>query len=67
MPTDLSTIDLPNADDGTLRQALLDLICEVAYKEGDFTLSSGKKSDYYITVSKLRSSRWVDSLWLAYC
>ena len=48
MPTDLSTIDLPNADDGTLRQALLDLICEVAYKEGDFTLSSGKKSDYYI-------------------
>ena len=48
MPTDLSTIDLPNADDGTLRQALLDLICEVAYQEGDFTLSSGKKSDYYI-------------------
>ncbi len=48
MPTNLSAIDLPNADDSTLRQALLDLICEVAYKEGDFTLSSGKKSDYYI-------------------
>lgn len=48
MPTNLSAIDLPSADLETLRQALLELICEVAYKEGDFTLSSGKKSDYYI-------------------
>lgn len=48
MPTNLSAIDLPNADLNTLRQTLLELICEVAYKEGDFTLSSGKKSDYYI-------------------
>jgi len=48
MPTNLSAIALPSADLPTLRQALLDLICEVAYKEGDFTLSSGKKSDYYI-------------------
>lgn len=40
---ELSTVDLP-----TLRQHLLDLICQVAYKEGDFTLSSGQKSDYYI-------------------
>ena len=44
----LSTADLPTADLGTLRSALLDLICQVAYKEGDFTLSSGKKSAYYI-------------------
>jgi orotate phosphoribosyltransferase len=35
--------DLP-----TLRQALLDLFCQVAYKEGDFTLSSGQQSTYYI-------------------
>lgn len=31
-----------------LRDRLLDLFCEVAYKEGDFTLSSGQKSPYYI-------------------
>ena len=40
--------DLPKADLGAVRAALLSLICEVAYKEGDFTLSSGKKSTYYI-------------------
>jgi orotate phosphoribosyltransferase len=31
-----------------LRQTLLDLLCTKAYKEGDFTLSSGQKSSYYI-------------------
>lgn len=31
-----------------LRQYLLDLFCQVAYKEGDFTLSSGQRSTYYI-------------------
>ena len=36
------------ADLPTLRQYLLDLICQVAYREGDFTLSSGQKSTYYI-------------------
>ncbi len=40
--------EIPSVDQTTLRQMLLELICEVAYKEGDFTLSSGKKSDYYI-------------------
>ncbi|PZO23481.1 MAG: orotate phosphoribosyltransferase [Leptolyngbya foveolarum] len=49
MPTSaLALTDLPTANLDNLRQALLDLLCEVAYKEGDFTLSSGKKSDYYI-------------------
>lgn len=43
LSTELSTADLK-----TLRQQLLELICQVAYKEGDFTLSSGQKSDYYI-------------------
>jgi orotate phosphoribosyltransferase len=27
---------------------MLELIRELAYKEGDFTLASGKKSDYYV-------------------
>lgn len=40
--------ELPTADLSIVRTALLDLICQVAYKEGDFTLSSGKKSTYYI-------------------
>lgn len=31
-----------------LRDRLLNLFCEVAYQEGDFTLSSGQKSSYYI-------------------
>ncbi len=32
----------------TIKQQLLDLICTDAYKEGDFVLSSGQKSTYYI-------------------
>ncbi|NDJ19378.1 orotate phosphoribosyltransferase [Myxacorys almedinensis] len=31
-----------------LREKLLDLFCEVAYREGDFLLSSGQRSTYYI-------------------
>lgn len=31
-----------------LRQHLLDLFCQLAYKEGDFVLSSGQSSSYYI-------------------
>ena len=36
------------ADLASIKQELLDLICTNAYKEGDFVLSSGKKSSYYI-------------------
>ncbi|MBD2000151.1 orotate phosphoribosyltransferase [Leptolyngbya sp. FACHB-541] len=32
----------------TVKQYLLDLFCEAAYREGDFTLSSGQRSSYYI-------------------
>lgn len=32
----------------TLRQKLLDLFCQLAYQEGDFVLSSGQHSSYYI-------------------
>lgn len=39
----------PSSDDlSTVKQQLLDLICTDAYKEGDFTLSSGQQSNYYI-------------------
>ena len=44
----ISSADLPTANLSAIRSALLNLMCEVAYKEGDFTLSSGKKSTYYI-------------------
>ncbi|MEL6326991.1 MAG: orotate phosphoribosyltransferase [Cyanobacteria bacterium J06626_23] len=39
----VATASLPD-----LRSALLDLICTAAYKEGDFVLSSGQRSNYYI-------------------
>ncbi|MGJ3244625.1 MAG: orotate phosphoribosyltransferase [Elainellaceae cyanobacterium] len=38
--------ELTDPDD--LRLRLLDLFCKVAYQEGDFVLSSGQKSSYYI-------------------
>ncbi len=39
----LATLDLI-----ALRQYLLNLLCELAYQEGDFLLSSGTRSTYYI-------------------
>lgn len=36
------------ADFNTLRNKLLDLFCQLAYQEGDFVLSSGQSSSYYI-------------------
>ncbi|MEB3829515.1 orotate phosphoribosyltransferase [Phormidium sp. CCY1219] len=38
-----ATTDLP-----TVRSQLLDLFCQLAYREGDFILSSGQHSSYYI-------------------
>lgn len=35
-------------DLNVLRQRLLDLFCQLAYQEGDFVLSSGARSSYYI-------------------
>ena len=37
-----------SADLSNVKQQLLDLICTDAYKEGDFVLSSGQQSTYYI-------------------
>ncbi len=42
-PDSSTTIDLTQE-----RQFLLDLLCQLAYKEGDFVLSSGPRSSYYI-------------------
>lgn len=36
------------ADVTTLRQKLLDLFTQLAYQEGDFVLSSGLRSSYYV-------------------
>jgi orotate phosphoribosyltransferase len=44
----MSSLSVVQTDLPSLRQYLLDLFCQVAYQEGDFTLSSGQKSTYYI-------------------
>jgi orotate phosphoribosyltransferase len=46
--SDRSTFNWAKAGQGELREQLLDLFCQVAYKEGDFLLSSGQRSTYYI-------------------
>ncbi|MBE9224666.1 orotate phosphoribosyltransferase [Phormidium sp. LEGE 05292] len=43
------TSEIKSSSDLTsLRQQLLDLFCQLAYQSGDFVLSSGQKSSYYI-------------------
>lgn len=37
----------------SLRQHLLDLLLQFAYQEGDFTLSSGQQSSYYINTKQV--------------
>jgi orotate phosphoribosyltransferase len=46
--TDETAFPWATADLSRLRDRLLDLFCEVAYREGDFLLSSGQRSTYYI-------------------
>jgi orotate phosphoribosyltransferase len=41
-------ISVAKTDLTSLRQFLLKLLIDLAYKEGNFTLSSGQKSSYYI-------------------
>ncbi len=38
----------PTTNLATVRAELLDLFCDRAYREGDFVLSSGNRSSYYI-------------------
>lgn len=42
-----------SADESSLRHTLLDLIVKYAYREGDFVLSSGAKSSYYINCKEV--------------
>lgn len=58
MPNSTSTPIALTTDLPTLRQHLLNLFCEVAYKEGDFTLSSGQKSTYYINSKQVTLHPW---------
>jgi orotate phosphoribosyltransferase len=44
---------LSNATNEALRQDLLDLIVKYAYREGDFILSSGARSSYYINCKEV--------------
>lgn len=43
-----SNISSTTTDLATLHQILLDLFARLAYQEGDFLLSSGQRSNYYI-------------------
>ncbi len=49
----IATVDLP-----TLRHYLLDLLCQVAYREGDFLLSSGQRASYYINGKQVSLHPW---------
>ena len=54
MNTDITSNSfLSTADTDTLRQVLLDLIVQYAYVKGDFVLSSGAKSSYYINCKQV--------------
>ncbi|HIK53767.1 MAG TPA: orotate phosphoribosyltransferase [Synechococcales cyanobacterium M55_K2018_004] len=56
-----STSSIPpvaTEDLSALRQRLLDLFCQVAYKEGDFLLSSGQRSTYYINGKQVTLHPW---------
>lgn len=44
----ITPISAATADLTQLKQFLLDLFCKLAYREGDFLLSSGQRSHYYI-------------------
>jgi orotate phosphoribosyltransferase len=48
-----SKSSLATANNDTLRQFLLDLLVKYAYVEGDFVLSSGASSSYYINCKQV--------------
>jgi orotate phosphoribosyltransferase len=60
MTTDqpLTTPAISTLDSVSLRQKLLDLFCQVAYQEGDFLLSSGQRSSYYINGKQVTLHPW---------
>jgi orotate phosphoribosyltransferase len=48
-----SNIWATTADLTLLRHKLLDLFCQLAYQEGDFLLSSGLRSSYYVNKTQV--------------
>ncbi|MEB3340722.1 orotate phosphoribosyltransferase [Okeania sp.] len=46
--TFLDSSSLATTDLTTIRQKLLNMLCNLAYREGNFVLSSGQSSGYYI-------------------
>ncbi|MBD2529408.1 orotate phosphoribosyltransferase [Nostoc flagelliforme FACHB-838] len=48
-----SDIWATTTDLATLRHKLLDLFCQLAYQEGDFLLSSGLRSSYYVNKTQV--------------
>ena len=52
-PEQIDNFPLAKTDRDSLRQILLDLIVKYAYVEGDFILSSGVKSSYYINCKQV--------------
>lgn len=48
-----SSLLINNASVTELREILLELLCKNAYTEGDFVLSSGQRSSYYINCKKV--------------
>lgn len=58
-PTDAENVlSITKVDLTVLRQKLLDLFCQVAYREGDFVLSSGQQSTYYINGKQVTLHPW---------
>ncbi|MDX2096447.1 MAG: orotate phosphoribosyltransferase [Leptolyngbyaceae cyanobacterium bins.59] len=53
-----NVLSITKVDLTVLRQKLLDLFCQVAYREGDFVLSSGQKSTYYINGKQVTLHPW---------
>jgi orotate phosphoribosyltransferase len=47
-PQATSLAPIASVDLNNLRLMLLDLFCQLAYQEGEFVLSSGQRSSYYI-------------------
>ena len=54
----MPALSIVTVDLAQLRQQLLDLFCQVAYREGDFVLSSGQRSSYYINGKQVTLHPW---------
>ncbi len=52
-PHEVATAELP-----LLRGYLLDLVCAVAYREGEFLLTSGQTTSYYINGKQVALHAW---------